>query len=755
MTLGTLERILSNLSRSLAPDGDPETLAQQGLLALAEALGARGAWLRLRENGLALRAAVGVEPPEEARLTPWEAEALSLGRVLAYRLPEEAIGPASRRWAELGYRGLMLAPLRGEGGLLGTLALLFAETPPPGAAAALEEVLPLFGLILQRARAEAELERRQALLEALHRLDRAMLEGKCLVEVAQIGVEAARELLGARAATVSLVEADQRRLVAAVGEAVEPLVGQSAPLEEGPHAQALRSGEPVLLREIPAEGVPRWLLALAPLGNLLVLPLKPDGTTVGFLGVYGLSDPSAGLGLARAFAAQLSLALLREQDQEALQQHAKEQEVLLRALQTLGDLENPEEVARLLVELAPELIEAEWAAVLLLEQGVLRVAAASPEVAESIGQRLPSGQGVSWVALREGTQVVADAAQDPRIYTPPGSRAQPTGTEVATRLPGPYGEALGVLVVGRTAPAYTPQEARLVEALAQAGATALERAQHALEARLLLQGALLAAQDQGPEELAQGFARLLAQVGGGRAAVWAHPEGKRPWRLLGTSGLGDEIEPFRQARFDPENEGLARWVQAHQRALAVEDLARPPLPLGPIESAGSQTYGVRSILVAPVGRCGVAYAEPGGRGKAFAPYEVALAERLCGMLAGALERHRLAAAERRVRRALERLAGVPPATWRRWCGPWGRAWRCAGPFWTGSSRPKRPWRWRSTGGNPSSTPSRAPPAPTCSPGSSASTARGSRPRSRRTAWPRRWGLRRIWASPCGGKESGW
>ncbi|MBI5811519.1 MAG: GAF domain-containing protein [Meiothermus silvanus] len=660
MTLGTLERILSNLSRSLAPDGDPETLAQQGLLALAEALGARGAWLRLRENGLALRAAVGVEPPEEARLTPWEAEALSLGRVLAYRLPEEATGPASRRWAELGYRGLMLAPLRGEGGLLGTLALLFAETPPPGAAAALEEVLPLFGLILQRARAEAELARRQALLEALHRLDRAMLEGKRLVEVAQIGVEAARELLGARAATVSLVEGDQRRLVAAVGEAVEPLVGQSASLEEGPHAQALRSGEPVLLQEIPAEGVPRWLLALAPLGNLLVLPLKPDGTTVGFLGVYGLSDPSAGLGLARAFAAQLSLALLREQDQEALQQRAKEQEVLLRALQTLGDLENPEEVARLLVELAPELIEAEWAAVLLLEQGVLRVAAASPEVAESIGQRLPSGQGVSWVALREGTQVVADAAQDPRIYVPPGSQIRSRGSAVVTPLPGPYGEALGVLVVDRAAPAYTPQEARLVEALAQAGATALERAQHALEARLLLQGALLAAQDQGPEALAQGFARLLAQVSGGRAAVFAHPEGKRPWRLLGMSGLGDAIEPFRQARFDPENEGLARWVQAHQQVLAVEDLTRSSLPLGPIESAGSQTYTVQSMLVAPVGRFGVAYAEPGGRGKAFAPYEVALAERLCGMLAGALERHRLAAAERRVRRALERLAQVPP-----------------------------------------------------------------------------------------------
>ncbi|RYM27518.1 GAF domain-containing protein, partial [Meiothermus sp. PNK-Is4] len=646
----TLERILSGLSRALASGGDPESLAQKGLRALTEALGAQGAWLRLRENGLSLRAAVGVEPPAEARLTPWEAEALSIGRVLTYRLPEEATGPASRHWAELGYRGLMLAPLRGQEGLLGTLALLFAKPPAP-AAAALEEVLPLFGLILERARAEAELVRRQRLLEALHRLDRAMLEGRRLAEVAQIGAEAARELLGARAATVSLVEGDQRRLVAAAGPEVEPFLGQSAALEEGPHAQAWRTGEPVVLREIPGQGVPPWLLALAPLGNALVLPLKPDGSTLGFLGLYGLNNLEEALPLTQAFAAQLSLALLREQDQEALEQRAREQEVLLRALQTLGDLESHEEVARRLVALAPELIEAEWAEVCSLEGGVLRIAAASGPLAGAVGQRVPQDQGVSWAALREGTQVVADASEEP---------PRPGGSGVAVRLPGPYGEALGVLILGRSAPPFTPQEARLAEVLAQAGATALERAQHALEARLLLQGALLAAQEDDPEALAQGFARLLAQVGGGRAAVWAHPEGGRPWRLLGTSGLGEEIEPFRQARFDPENEGLAGWVQAHQRALAVEEIAKPPLPLGPIESAGAQTYGVQSLLVAPVGRFGVAYAEPGGRGKAFAPYEVALAERLSGMLAGALERHRLGRVEHRVRAALERLTQVPP-----------------------------------------------------------------------------------------------
>jgi putative nucleotidyltransferase with HDIG domain len=217
------------------------------------------------------------------------------------------------------------------------------------------------------------------------------------------------------------------------------------------------------------------------------------------------------------------------------------------------------------------------------------------------------------------------------------------------------------LIVGRSAPPYTPQEARLAEALAQAGATALERAQHALEARLLLQGALLAAQEDDPEALARGFAGLLAQaVGGGRAAVWAHPEGGRPWRLLGVSGVGEEIVPFQEASFDPTREGWAAWIQAQGAPLVVEDAAAPPLPPGPTEAAALAAYAVRSILGVPVGAFGVAYAEPGSRGKAFAPFEVALAERLGGMLAGALERHRLAAAERRVRRALERLTQVPP-----------------------------------------------------------------------------------------------
>ncbi|AWR87133.1 GAF domain-containing protein [Meiothermus taiwanensis] len=660
MSSGILERLLGALGQALRPGGDPQSLARRGLSALVQTLDACGAWLRLRENGLSLLAAVGVEPPEEAHLTPQEAEALAAGHVLVYRLPEEATGPASAGWGALGYQGLILAPLHGGGELLGTLALLFAERPPP-VARALEEVLPLFGLLLERARAEEELVRRQRLLEALHQLDRAMLEEKSLLEVARIGAEAAQGLLKAQAVAVSLVEKEGHRLVAAVGGALEPLVGQLAPLGEGFYHQAWRSGEPALLPEIPGQGMSGWLLALAPFKNALILPLKPDGTTLGFVGLYGLGDPDAARPLAQSFAAQLSLALLHEQNREALFQRAREQEVLLRALEALGEAANPEEAARRLGALALELLPSEWAAVLLLEQGVLRVAAASGAMAGSLGLRIPPDQGLSWAALRQGTQVVADTTKDPRVYTPPEFPTPLVGSEVVTPLPGSHGEALGVLIVFRSTLPYTPQEARLVEALAQAGATALQRAQHNLEARLMLEGALLVAQEPAPESLIQGFAQLMAQVvGGGRAAIWAHPEGRRPWRLLGVAGVGAEAASFFEARLDPEAGGWTGWIYRQQRPLVIEDVASPPVEPAPVEASGLRLYGVQSVLGVAVGNFGVAYAEPGSRGKFFASFEVTLLERLAGMLAGGLERHRLAVAEQRVRRALERLAQVPP-----------------------------------------------------------------------------------------------
>lgn len=72
------------------------------------------------------------------------------------------------------------------------------------------------------------------------------------------------------------------------------------------------------------------------------------------------------------------------------------------------------------------------------------------------------------------------------------------------------------------------------QALAEAGAAALLRAREARASDLLREAALLAAQEEAPEALAQGFARLLQEaMGGGRMALFAHPEGGRPCRYLG------------------------------------------------------------------------------------------------------------------------------------------------------------------------------------------------------------------------------
>jgi len=170
----SLKGLLEGLAEALekAPP-EPQALAEAGLRALLQGYGAQGGWVRLRHNGYRLYAHIGPKPPEEADLTPEEARRLARGEVLRYRLPEEATGPASRAWGERGYRGLLLAPLLGREGLLGTLALLFRTPPPEGEA--LRALLPLFAILLERAQSEEALVSRERLLEVLHRLDRALL----------------------------------------------------------------------------------------------------------------------------------------------------------------------------------------------------------------------------------------------------------------------------------------------------------------------------------------------------------------------------------------------------------------------------------------------------------------------------------------------------------------------------------------------------------------------------------------------------
>lgn len=647
----SLEGLLEGLAQALekAPP-DPKGLAEAGLRALLEGCGAQGGWVRLRHNGYRLYAHVGPKTPEEVQLTSEEASRLAEGEVLRYLLPEEATGPASRALGEQGYRGLLLAPLLGREGLLGTLALLF-RTPPPGGEA-LKAVLPLFAILLERAQSEEALASRERLLEALHRLDRALLEDLPLEEAAGLGAEAARALTGAQAATVSLLLEGRRRVVAASGEAVLPFVGAEAPLEEGPHGEALRRKAPLYL-EIPEGEAPPWLLALKPLGSALILPLVAGEEVLGFLSLYGVGQ--AALGPAQSLALQLALVLKRERDRALLRARLAEQEALLRALKALREAKQPEEVAETLLRIATEALGADRGAVLLLEGEALRVRAASGAFTPFLGLVVPRRQGLSWAALEKGTQRTPDAAQDPRTYFPEGVARIP-GPELATPLLDPQGKGLGVLLLSRGEGPFLEEEARLAEALAEAGATALLRAREARASDLLREGALLAAREETPEALAQGFARLLQEaMGGGRVALFAHPEGSRPCRYLGGAGLPPE-EEARLREILPEAGGLAALALARGKAEGEWPEGLPTAP-APEEEEALQRLKPKTLLVLPIGGFGVAYLAPE---KGLGEEAKALLERLLGLLALALARGRALVQERRVRQALEALSRVAP-----------------------------------------------------------------------------------------------
>lgn len=647
----SLKGLLEGLAEALekAPP-EPQALAEAGLRALLQGYGAQGGWVRLRHNGYRLYAYVGPKPPEEADLTPEEASRLARGEVLRYLLPKEATGPASRAWGEQGYRGLLLAPLLGREGLLGTLALLFRTPPPEGEA--LRALLPLFAIILERTQNEEALASREKLLEALHRLDRALLQDLPLERAAELGAEAARALTGARTATVSLLLEGRRRVVAASGEAVLPFVGAEAPLEEGPHGEALRRKAPVYL-EIPEGDVPPWLLALRPLGSALVLPLEAGGEVLGFLSLYGVGQEA--LGPAQSLALQLALVLKREGDRALLRARLAEQEALLRALKALRGAKRPEEVAETLLRLATETLGADRGAVLLLEGEALRVRAASGAFAPFLGLALPRGRGLSWAALEAGTQRTPDAAQDPRAYAPEGAGRIP-GPELATPLLDPHGKGLGVLLLGRGEGPFREEEARLAEALAEAGAAALLRAREARASDLLREGALLAAREEAPEALAQGFARLLQEaMGGGWVALFAHPEGSRPCRYLGGAGLPPE-EETRLQEILPEAGGLAALALAQGEAEGEWPEGLPAAPT-PEEREALRRLQPKALLVLPIGGFGVAYLAPeGGLGEEAK----ALFGRFLSLLVLAFARGRALLQERRVRQALEALSRVAP-----------------------------------------------------------------------------------------------
>jgi GAF domain-containing protein len=128
-------------------------------------------------------------------------------------------------------------------------------------------------------------------------------------ELLQAVCVVARELLGARAASVALLDERAGELVfaAGAGEGADQVVGARFKATEGVAGEVLRTGEPLSVADLSRE--PRFAHDIAVASGydpdaLAVVPLRRAGAVVGVLSALDPADPDlAAMGLLAGHAA--------------------------------------------------------------------------------------------------------------------------------------------------------------------------------------------------------------------------------------------------------------------------------------------------------------------------------------------------------------------------------------------------------------------------------------------------------------------
>jgi len=387
------------------------------------------------------------------------------------------------------------APLLAGDRLLGVVSVSFRESRRFSVE---DEMLLLAigrqcGQAIERARLfEAERQGRQRATR-LRELASALAGAASPSEVANIGANAVVSILGSRRVSIGALAPD-RRAVEPIAVEGGPSVGEGAgsiPLDvPSPTTDAVNGGRMVLLGS-PGD-IERAYQDVAPVlarqGDraCACVPLKASGVTIGTLFVT-YADPQAFDERQRAelqtVADQVALALER-----SLLQESREEAVRLTS--------RVERVRAVGEAMTPDLGVAEVADAILIEAAeALGAVAGGIAVATRDGNRLEfiSRFGVPedvpqslsldapsplTEAYRSGAAALIEGPRDPSLTPPPGSSllGEPMDALLATPISG-RGRRIGVLGLRFDHEhAFSPDELRFVEALAQEAGEALERA---------------------------------------------------------------------------------------------------------------------------------------------------------------------------------------------------------------------------------------------------------------------------------------
>jgi len=354
----------------------------------------------------------------------------------------------------------------------------------------LSERLRLEGQLLERTR-EAESAASEAALRAeesraLREIGRALVSELEPDRVLQLAAGYARELLGARGASVCTVTADgEHFLVSPALGTLGGMDGRVFPLAGSVMERVMRDG-PIVYNhadEVLDTSPVRPMVREMGVRSLVFAPLLAFGRTVGILNAVDRERPfgAEDVRLLESLADSAALAIHNAHAFAGERRRAEENRALLAAAEALTSTLDADEVMRRIVEVAAELSEADGAVLSLLEgerRERVRTAAAVGIMAPYSGATSDSARTLTEMIVRGGeARVLSTSELDDSM--PSRAKLAERGAEHQAVVPVSAGDGVqGMLAVVRAADAgpFTADDLRVLSLLADQAALAVRNA---------------------------------------------------------------------------------------------------------------------------------------------------------------------------------------------------------------------------------------------------------------------------------------
>ena len=418
-------------------------------------------------------------------------------------MPDAGESPFFRQpeWGQ--WRGSIISiPLKYGGEVVGVMNVAWPH--PHGYNETMLRLLRLFAdhaaIAIHNAFLFQEAQQKSEKLGALYQMAHTLSTSLDLREALQQVATTAQQILPA--ATVMLFLADPSSpkkwcCQVALGEHARPLVNRCVELKEGVLAEALASGQTLLIPHMEPESL--WQgagEALAGLRqrSLLVAPLSVQGERLGLLVAFSHS-PTASFGpeekeLISTLADHAAIALRNAMLVDHLRTQVQDMAAVARLSAALRRAPASHSIAEILVREACQLVQASQGAILLAVRESQEPTAAQRLVVESLYglshaslgrfSFLPPEEPVA--RLLRHTSPVSLADLPPTAYRPLLHLVKEwqhfQGPMVCAPLHTVAGQALGLLLVARTTDRpFTPKDLDLLQTATEIGANALQRAQ--------------------------------------------------------------------------------------------------------------------------------------------------------------------------------------------------------------------------------------------------------------------------------------